>query len=116
MSFVLVFPNVLGTAATDLAGIGWALSAANAAAASHTTTLLTAAEDEVSAAIAAVFSAHAQGYQALSARAAAFHSELVQSLTASAGAYAAAEAAAASPLHSLLGLINAPIQAATGRP
>jgi triacylglycerol lipase len=32
-----------------------------------------AAEDEVSAAIAALFSAHAEEYQALSAQASAFH-------------------------------------------
>jgi hypothetical protein len=34
---------------------------------------LAAAEDEASAAIAAVFSAHGQGFQALAAPAAAFH-------------------------------------------
>ncbi|SOJ56663.1 PE-PGRS family protein PE_PGRS33 [Mycobacterium simulans] len=116
MSFVIVLPDVLGTAATDLAGIGSALNAANTAAATQTTTVLAAAEDEVSAAIAALFSAHAQGYQALSAQAAAFHNEFVQSLTAGAGSYAAAESAAASPLQSLIDVINGPIQAATGRP
>ena len=39
----------------------------------------------MSAAIAAVFSAHGQSYQALSAQAAAFHDQFVQALTASAG-------------------------------
>jgi hypothetical protein len=57
MSFVMAVPEVLGTAATDLTNIGSALSAANAAAAAPTTGILAAAEDEVSAAIAALFSA-----------------------------------------------------------
>ena len=73
MSFVMAVPEVLGTAATDLTSLGSTLSAANAAAAAQTTGVLAAAEDEVSAAIAAVFSAHGQGFQALSAQAAAFH-------------------------------------------
>jgi len=63
-----------------------------------TTGVLAAAEDEVSVAIAALFSAHGQGYQALSAQAAAFHGRFVQALTGAAGAYTAAEAANASPL------------------
>ncbi len=56
MSFVVAVPEVLGTAATDLAGLGSSLSEARAAAATQTTGVLAAAEDEVSAAIAAVFS------------------------------------------------------------
>jgi hypothetical protein len=67
MSFVMAVPEVLGTAATDLARIGSSLSEANAAAVAPTTGILAAAEDEVSAAIAAGFSAHGQGFQALSA-------------------------------------------------
>src|SRR5258707_9072655 len=38
MSFVIVLPDMLGTAATDLAGIGSTLNAANTAAAAQTTT------------------------------------------------------------------------------
>ena len=57
MSFVVAVPEVLGTAATDLTSLGSTLSEANAAAATQTTGVLAAAEDEVSAAIAAVFSA-----------------------------------------------------------
>ena len=93
MSFVIAMPEALGTAATDLASLGSTLSTANAAAATPTTGMLAAAEDEVSAAIAALFSAHGQGFQALSAQAAAFHDQFVQALTASAGSYASAEAA-----------------------
>jgi hypothetical protein len=55
------------------------------------------AEDEVSAAIAAVFSGLGQGFQALGAQAAAFHDQFVQALNAGAGVYAATEAANASP-------------------
>ena len=67
MSFVIAVPEFLGAAATDLAGIGTTLSAANAAAAVPTTGIMAAAQDEVSAAVAALFSGHGQGYQALSA-------------------------------------------------
>ena len=62
-------------AATDLATIRSTLNAVNAAAAAHTTALLAAGADEVSAAIVALFSAHGQEYQALSAQAAAFQDE-----------------------------------------
>ncbi|MXI82010.1 PE domain-containing protein, partial [Mycobacterium tuberculosis] len=49
--------------------------------------------DEVSAAVADLFGAHAQAYQALSAQAALFHEQFVQALTAAAGRYASTEAA-----------------------
>jgi len=96
--------------------IGFTISAANAAAAAPTTGLLAAGADEVSAAVAALFGAHGQAHQALSAQAAAFHQEFVRALSAGAGSYAGAEAAAASPLQSLLDPINAQVQATIGRP
>ncbi len=108
MSFVIAVPEALLSAASDMAGIGSVLSAANAAAAGPTTALLAAAEDEVSAAIAAVFGSHAQEYQALSARAAAFHQQFVQAVTSGARLYASAEATNAE--QQLLGMINAPAQ------
>ncbi len=113
MSFVSVAPEIVVAAATDLAGIGSAISAANAAAAAPTTAVLAAGADEVSAAIAALFSGHAQAYQALSAQAAAFHQQFVQTLAGGAGAYAAAEAQVE---QQLLAAINAPTQALLGRP
>jgi hypothetical protein len=73
MSYVIAAPELITTAATDLANVGSMLNAAHAAAATQTTGVLAAADDEVSAAIAAVFSAHGQGFQALSAQAAALH-------------------------------------------
>ncbi|EUA02343.1 PE family protein [Mycobacterium kansasii 732] len=53
-------PDALATVASDVAGIGVSLSTANAVAAAPTTTLLAAVENEVSAAIATVFGAHAR--------------------------------------------------------
>ncbi|CKP57626.1 PE-PGRS family protein [Mycobacterium tuberculosis] len=54
MSWVMVSPELVVAAAADLAGIGSAISSANAAAAVNTTGLLTAGADEVSTAIAAL--------------------------------------------------------------
>src|SRR5215472_14522587 len=101
MSFVIAAPEMMTAAATDVASIGSTLNAANAAAASPTTGIVAAAQDEVSAAIAALFSAHGQGFQALGAQAAAFHEQFVQALSGAGGAYTAAEAANASPLQAL---------------
>ncbi|MEQ6324318.1 PE family protein, partial [Mycobacterium canetti] len=116
---LMVAPELVAAAAADLTGIGSAISAANAAAAGPTTQVLAAAGDEVSAAIAALFSAHAQEYRLLSAQVATFHEQFVRSLTAAGGAYASAEAANAS-LQTLeqevLGAINAPTQLLFGRP
>lgn len=75
MSWVMVSPELVVAAAADLAGIGSAISSANAAAAVNTTGLLTAGADEVSTAIAALFgdvAAHAlndrRGYQTVTGR------------------------------------------------
>lgn len=75
MSWVMVSPELVVAAAADLAGIGSAISSANAAAAVNTTGLLTAGADEVSTAIAALFGAQGQAYQAASAQAAAFYAQ-----------------------------------------
>jgi len=53
MSFVNAAPEALAAAAGNLARIELALSAANAAARTHTTAVLAAGADEVSTAIAA---------------------------------------------------------------
>src|ERR1700753_3156091 len=116
MSFVIAAPEFLASAATDLANIGSTLGAANAAAGTQTPRVLAAAEDEVSAAIALVFSAHGQDFQALSAQAAAFHAQFVEALTGAGGAYVGAEAANTSPVQAVLGPINAPFLALLGRP
>jgi PE family len=124
MSFVFTVPDVVSTAATDLASIGSTLTQANSAAAAQTTEVLAAGADEVSAAVAAFFGSHAHGYQAVSAQAAAFHQQFVQALNAGAGAYASAEAAnaaaAANPWQmvqqDLLNAINTPTELLLQRP
>ena len=80
MSSLTAVPQLIATAATDLGNIGSTLSKANAAAATQTMGVLAPAEDGVSAAIAAMLSAYGQGYQALSAQAAAFHNQFVATL------------------------------------
>jgi hypothetical protein len=98
MSFIVAAPEVFDSAATDLGGIAATLNEAHASAAARTTGIVAAAEDEVSAAMAALFSGHAQAFQALSTQAAAFHQEFLRALTTGAGAYAGAEAANAGQL------------------
>ena len=104
MSYVIAVPDTLEATATNVAGVGSSLSAANSAAAGPTTSLLAAARDEVSAAIASLFSAYGKEFQALSAQAAEFHSQFVQALNAGAQAYASTEAANAGPLQALAAL------------
>lgn len=82
-----------GGGGRSLQGIGSALNAQNAAAATPTTGVVPAAADEVSALTAAQFAAHAQIYQAVSAQAAAIHEMFVNTLQMSSGSYAATEAA-----------------------
>ncbi|MGA9677789.1 MAG: PE family protein, partial [Mycobacterium sp.] len=121
MSFVSAVPEALTTASADLTGIGSSIRAANVAAATTTTGILAAGQDEVSAAIARLFSSHGRQFQALSAHAAEFHTEFVQALTSAGGAYAAAEAANASPLQAVVQgaqslAVFSPVKDLTGRP
>jgi PE family len=98
MAYVIADPEMMTAAAADLATIGSTVNAAHMAAAAPTVAVLPAAADEVSAGIAHLFSQHAQGYQALAGHAAAFHEQFVATLHASAGSYAATEAANAAVL------------------
>jgi hypothetical protein len=93
MSYVTTQPEALTAASVTLQGIGSGVSAQNAAAAAPTTGVVPAAADVVSALTAAQFAAHGQMYQAVSAQAAAIHEMFVQTLSVSAGSYAATEAA-----------------------
>jgi PE family len=102
MSYVMAAPEMMTSAATDLATIGSNVSAAHMAAAAPTLALLPAAADEVSASIAQLFSEHAADYQALAAQAAAFNERFVQNLTASAGWYASIETAINAYLNDLV--------------
>jgi hypothetical protein len=120
MSYVIAAPDMLGAAASDVAGISSSLSEANAAAAASTTKVIAAGCDEMSAAFASLFSSHAKAFQALSAQAAAFHSQFVQALHGGAGAYASTEAANAGPWQTLeqdlRNVVKAPTVALLGRP
>jgi hypothetical protein len=120
VSFVIAAPEYVAAAASDLANVGSAINSANSAASGATTNILAAGTDEVSTAVASLFSARSRAYQALSAQAASFHQEFVQLLNAGSAQYALAEAANANPLaaidQALLNLINAPSLALTGRP
>jgi hypothetical protein len=120
MSFVIAVPQHIAAAARDVAGIGSTISSANSAAFGPTSKVLAAAADEVSVQIAALFGAHAQEYQSLSAQAASFHQQFVGLMSGGAAQYALAEAANTDPLQTIeqdvLGVINAPTNALLGRP
>ena len=89
-------PQLVQTAARNVAEIKSAIGAAKAAAAGPTTGVAAAAADEVSAAAAKLFGGYAQEYQAVLSQAAAFHEEFAAALASAGNAYAAAEAANAS--------------------
>lgn len=92
MAFVLATPQALTNAASNVADIGSSLNAATTSAAEQTSSLPAAAADEVSAAVAALFSSHGQEFQKLSAEAANFHDKFTQALASGADAYSTAEA------------------------
>ena len=92
MPFVIAAPEMMVSAASDLAGIGSIIDAANAAAL-PITVVMAAAGDEVSVAIAALFSSHARAYQSLSAQASSFHQQFLQAVHSAGISYAAAETA-----------------------
>lgn len=96
MSFVITQPDLLTTAATQWAGLDTAMREENSVAAAPTLGAPPPAADEVSAMTAARFAAHAQQYQAISARAAALQQLFIDTLRSNADAYAATEAANAS--------------------
>ena len=93
MPAVIAAPGLIGVAATDVATIGSTVNAAHMAAAAPTVAVIPAAADEVSASVAHLFSSYAQDIQGLAGKAAAFHDQFVQHLSASASAYARSEAA-----------------------
>ncbi|WP_252980105.1 PE family protein [Mycobacterium riyadhense] len=91
MASVIASPEVVAGAAADLSALGSTISRASEAAAGVTTAVGSAAADEVSVAIAELFSQHARDYQVLAARAAEFHDEFAQLLAAAGNAYGEAE-------------------------
>lgn len=116
MSYLIATSDLLLTAAADLGDIGARIGAANTVAATHTASILAAAQDEVSTAVAALFGTHAREYQAIGAHLSALHDRFAQTLGSAATSYSAAEAAGASPLQAALDVINAPTQTLLNRP
>ncbi|WP_142281460.1 PE family protein, partial [Mycobacterium palustre] len=119
-SYVIAAPEALAAVSAELASIGSAVGSASVAAGPAITQVAAAAGDEVSAAVSRVFGDYGQRFQRLAGQAGVFHAGFVQALSAGGSMYAAAEAANVSAAQSVqddvLGVINAPFLAATGRP
>ncbi|ODR03378.1 PE family protein [Mycobacterium intermedium] len=105
-------PDIISSAAGNLASIGNAITEANGAAAIPMSGLGVMGADEISAAIKAAFAAHAEQYQAVSARAAAFHAEFVRTLSSGLNAYVTTELANVE--QGLAAAVNAPVQSLLG--
>jgi len=98
MSFVVAATEAVAAAAQDLTNVGSTIDAASAVAGASTGGPLAAAADQVSVAVGQMFSEHAEAYQGIRAQIADFHAQFVQAVSAAGQAYAATEAANASPL------------------
>jgi PE family/Histidine phosphatase superfamily (branch 1) len=114
MSSVLVALDLFEAQTANAAQIGSAVTAGNLGAVIPTTELAAAGADEVSADVAALFSEHAQTYQAAAAQAATYYEHFVSNLHAAAASYAATETSIAWGLESTLlggGAAAAPLAA-----
>jgi hypothetical protein len=114
MTSLIAQPQLLATAATEMAQINSAIGAAKAAAAGPTTGVVAAAQDEVSAATAKLFEGYAQEYQACLKQAASFHNQFAAALSSAGNTYAAAEAANASAISGAVARLTSPIQELLG--
>jgi hypothetical protein len=106
---VRVIPGELATAAEDLGNIGTRLEEANAVAALPTSSILPAAADEVSAAIASLFNNQSTTFQELAARGAAFHQGFTQLLGAAFTAYTGTEQTALQALRNAISDVESPL-------
>jgi hypothetical protein len=111
MSFQ-VAPDSVQAAAQNLANIHSTLQDSSASVAAPTTAVAAAAEDDVSAGVAAYFSSFGQEYQVLSAQAQEFHAQFVDLLSSGAGAYLSTEVANAQ--QALASQVTAPVQSLLG--
>jgi len=114
MTSLITEPQLVESAAANVTEIRSAIGVAKAAAAGPTTGVAAAAADEVSAATARLFGAYAQEYQAVLAKAAAFHEEFAAALASAGNAYTAAEAANTSTISGALGGFTAPVRSLLG--
>lgn len=114
MTSMLTQPDIVATAAAEVAQIRSAIGAANAATAASTTGVIAAAHDEVSELIASLFRAYGQECQAVMTQAGAFHDAFAQALATAASSYAQAEAANAAAVSEALATISAPVRVLLG--
>lgn len=113
MSFVSTTPEEIQAAARNLAGIRSLLAQSSASAAAPTVGVAAAAQDQVSAQVAAFFGAYGQEYQVISAQAQAFHQQFVDLVNSGAGAYLGTELANAQ--QNLANAVNGPVQGLLGQ-
>ena len=98
MPGVIAFPDLMSTAANELAHLGSTLDIARLTAAAPTVSLLPAAADEVSAGIANLMSTHALAFQAMAQSASTFHQLFTHNINAAAASYSSAESGIAATL------------------
>lgn len=98
MGLIYVRPQQLVDAAGELESLGVGVEDATFAAAGPTTSMLSAGADQVSAAIAELFSSHGQWYQSVAAQAQEFHNAFAQAVAASGSSYYNAEVLCAEQL------------------
>lgn len=116
MATVIAVPELIAAATRDLATFGSAVNAAHMTASAPTLCVAPAAADEISAGIAHLFSDYARDYGGLAGKAAAFHEQFVQHLSASAGAFASTEAANAASLQPSLASAGSVVGASVPSP
>ncbi len=98
MGLIHVIPQQLLDAAGDLENLGTSVEEATFAAAGPTTSMLSAGADQVSTAIAELFSTHGRWYQALAGQARNFHTAFTQTMAAAGNSYYNAEVLCAEQL------------------
>lgn len=98
MSAVIVVPQLIAQAATDLTSLASTLDAAHLTAAAPTQAVMPAAADEVSSAVAQLFSRYAREYDGLAGQAARYQQQFVEHLSSAATGYASAEVSNAAVL------------------
>ena len=116
MTRVITQPQLMASAAADIAEINSAIGAAKSAAADPTTTLVAAAADEVlsGARCGTVRGDTASDIRPWPKQGAVLHENSLQALAGAGRAYAAAEAANAAAICGALGQLKSPIQSLLG--
>ena len=99
MTSVQAQPAIMTATAANVAHIGAEINAAQATAASWTSTMPAAAIDEVSQAVTSLFTAYSQEYQALIGQAGVFHNQFAELLATASNAYTQTEATALGTLN-----------------